>query len=52
LAGNIAARAAANEVFAETHSLNELTTIKAAKSNSALWLERLAARTARDWPTS
>ena len=52
LAGHITECNAANRFFTEAHSLTELTPVKAAKSNSALWLERLARRTARSWLAS
>jgi glycerate 2-kinase len=52
LSGNISARSAAERFFAEAHALTELTAIRKAKSDSAAWLERLAARTAREWTKS
>ena len=49
LAGNIVARAPAKKVLSEAHAMTELVSVKAAKAKLALWLERLAAKTARDW---
>jgi glycerate kinase len=46
LAGEIAERARAGKIFAETHALAEFTSLANAKSRPALWLERLAEQTA------
>lgn len=48
LAGAIVARGVANRRFVKAHALTELTTVEAAKSMPFLWLERLAARVARN----
>ena len=48
LAGMIEGEALGNRVFTRAHALTELTSAAEAKSNAALWLERLAERLARD----
>jgi glycerate kinase len=45
-AGEVAARPAADRVFAQVHALTDLTTARAAKAKAEYWLERLAERTA------
>ncbi len=49
LAGAVMARGAKKKGFAETHGLIELTNVENAKRKPALWLTRLAARTAQEW---
>ena len=49
LAGVVTARGGLKNGFTQTHGLTELTSPENAKRKAALWLERLAARTAREW---
>lgn len=50
LAGVVPDAARAREKFAATHALTpEFTTVDQAMSEPALWLERLAAKAAREW---
>src|SRR5882724_4740191 len=49
LAGEITGRHRTG-LFAAEHSLTELTSGEKARRRPAYWLERLAARAARDWP--
>jgi glycerate kinase len=49
IAGDLAAPARANRLFAGAFALTDLTTVEAAKKNPGVWLERLAARLARTW---
>jgi len=51
-AGTIRARAATNRIFVNARSLTKVTTIEKAKTNPTVWLERLAERTAKCWPTT
>jgi glycerate 2-kinase len=39
----------ANRLFTEVRTLTELTTVKRARARPAIWLERLAAKVAREW---
>jgi glycerate kinase len=52
LAGDIAARDKATRFFTEAHALIDVTTNAKAKAESALWLERLAECTAKNWRAS
>jgi len=49
LAGDIIARHTSARIFTEAHALTEVTTIEKAKAQPAMWLEKLAERTAREW---
>jgi glycerate kinase len=49
LAGDVFGRVPRHLAPAETRALTQLTTVKAAKKNPDVWLERLAARAARTW---
>ncbi len=49
LAGDVARRVRAHGLFADIFALTDLTTVEAAKKNPGVWLERLAARVARNW---
>lgn len=51
-AGNITARETAGRFFEEAHALIDLTTTAKAKAEPAMWLERLAERTARELTAS
>jgi glycerate 2-kinase len=46
LAGDVVARSSANRVFAGTHALTDLATVKSAKRDPDRWLESLATRVA------
>ncbi len=48
LAGTVLARSESS--FTEEQGLTDLTTVENAKEKPAFWLEKLAARVARDWP--
>ncbi len=49
LAGALEPGAATRRLFTDVRALTELTSPAQAKSQAALWLERLAAQAARDW---
>jgi hypothetical protein len=49
IAGDLNASTGAKRFFAEARALTELTSVTKAKSNPAVWLERLAAQTAQKW---
>jgi len=49
LAGAVVARKKGEGFFSETRGLTELTSVETAKKKAAVWLERLAAKTAREW---
>lgn len=51
LAGNIAQRASVENRFALVAALTDLTSVAEARANAAQWLEKLAARAARDFRT-
>jgi glycerate kinase len=48
LAGQVSDKANAGNVFTSIHALTDLTSVTAAQSRPALWLERLAAKTAAE----
>ncbi len=48
-AGEIVGRPAANQLFAQTHALIDLTSVKGAKSKAEHWLKMLAEKTAAEW---
>ena len=52
LTGTVAESRKTGNLFAQVRTLTAATTVSSAKSNPARWLERLAARTARDWNRS
>jgi glycerate kinase len=50
LAGVVVRTHEVSRLFARVCALTDLTTVMEARANPALWLERWAARLARDWP--
>ena len=49
IAGHLAVRTRIIGIFADTFALTDLTAVETAKMKPGVWLERLAARVARNW---
>ncbi len=52
LGGFISLETRTQKLFAQIHSLTELTSVWQAKAKPAYWLEQLATRVAQSWKTS
>jgi glycerate kinase len=52
LAGMVSSPVHSKHGFTEMHALTDLTTLRQAKAEPALWLERLATQTASRWPAA